>query len=67
MVEAVVKIAKGDLDVHQALDYQSLSDEAHNSSLDLYESTQPSEDDKTSPKKMKEAAEDFNGLQPLKI
>ena len=57
MVEAVVRIAKGDLDVHQALDYQSLSEEAHNLSLDYYESTQPSEDDKASPTKMKEGAD----------
>ena len=57
MVEAVVKLAKRDFDVEQVLDFAtSESEEAQNFSLDFQESTQPSEDDKMSPMRFKEAA-----------
>lgn len=39
MVEAVVKIAKGDLDIQQVLENPALSEDPHNMSADLWEST----------------------------
>lgn len=62
MVEAIVRIAKGDLEIREALEYPSPSDKVEiNGSLgadfDLYESTQPSEDAECSPQKVEDAAD----------
>lgn len=76
MVEAIVKIAKGDLEIQQALEIPVISSAQHvrnhvshtsdNYSVDLLDSTQPSEDDGASPQKLKETIE-LNDLDHSRI
>lgn len=68
MVEAIVRIAKGDLEIKEALEYPSPSDTLENhgslgADFDVFESTQPSEEADPSPKKLKEA----HDLSPLNL